>query len=358
MHFILKGRYSGAEILVRDLALHQKANGHEVGILALEPTEDDFIPIRNMLIDQGILWYEPLKSIRRIQRILHVRKYSLLFQPSFVFAHSIIPAFYARSAWIIMPYLAISVLHSANCQDYPKGDLIERFISKRSSAIVGVNKDALEYYNKYIAINKNSLYIPNGVNIDNIFIAKEQRESVRTAYGIGLGTKIIIQVGRIDPVKGQAQTIKAFIRATELGCVNSQLWIIGIVQDAEYSEECKKLAKNKPIHFLGGQSSVANYLAAADLYVMPSKCEAMSVAFVEGLVSGLPIIANEIPSFREHSTQPGVKIINTNNINLYTESIAFELKNARRYIRSIDHLSIQSCAHSYDKLIERLNAER
>ncbi len=60
------------------------------------------------------------------------------------------------------------------------------------------------------------------------------------------------------------------------------------------------------VHFTGYVENVADYLRAADLFVFPSESEAQTLAILETLACGLPILASDIP---------GIKVMVENNVN-------------------------------------------
>lgn len=53
LHLVLAPRLSGAEVLAKDLAIHQQKSGETVGIAALTPQHDDFAALHGELVASG-----------------------------------------------------------------------------------------------------------------------------------------------------------------------------------------------------------------------------------------------------------------------------------------------------------------
>ena len=53
------------------------------------------------------------------------------------------------------------------------------------------------------------------------------------------------------------------------------------------------------VHLLGWRSYAKRYARAFDILTMPSLSEGFSLALMEGMVAGLPVIASDIPAMHE-----------------------------------------------------------
>ncbi|MDX6502018.1 MAG: hypothetical protein QOG23_5278, partial [Blastocatellia bacterium] len=54
LHLVLAPRLSGAEVLAKDLAIHQQKSGEIVGMASLRPQHDDFVMLRRELDGNGV----------------------------------------------------------------------------------------------------------------------------------------------------------------------------------------------------------------------------------------------------------------------------------------------------------------
>jgi glycosyltransferase involved in cell wall biosynthesis len=72
----------------------------------------------------------------------------------------------------------------------------------------------------------------------------------------------------------------------------------------EHVEHCEQslaghLGVSDRIRFLGGGADIRELHAAADVFVMPSLYEGVSIAALEAMGSGLPVIFTEVPGLRD-----------------------------------------------------------
>ena len=72
-------------------------------------------------------------------------------------------------------------------------------------------------------------------------------------------------------------------------------WILGEGPEAEpLQTRISEAGLEEHGLLLGRQTNVADYLAAADLFIMPSRAEGMGIAALEAMAAGVPVIASAV----------------------------------------------------------------
>jgi glycosyltransferase involved in cell wall biosynthesis len=111
------------------------------------------------------------------------------------------------------------------------------------------------------------------------------------------GDLLVTTVGNIRRVKGHDILIKA------AGLIVSQFpkvsfTIAGDVLEEDYFVELQSLIRELNLsdhfHFVGGVTDLSRHLAAADIFVLPSRSEGFSNAIVEAMAASLPVVATDV----------------------------------------------------------------
>lgn len=121
------------------------------------------------------------------------------------------------------------------------------------------------------------------------------------AYSRNSGPFRIINTGRLHPVKGQKYLIEATSILISKG-LEVELVIVG---GGELKQDLNKLAIDKGIGnavslqgFLPAEQ-VAGFLEGADLFVLSSVSEGLSVALMEAMAIGLPVVSTDVNGVSE-----------------------------------------------------------
>jgi glycosyltransferase involved in cell wall biosynthesis len=117
--------------------------------------------------------------------------------------------------------------------------------------------------------------------------------TARAALGIAPGRFVLLSVGNCSEVKNHALLIDALAMLAD----RPWLYLHAGAEQAGAPEraQAQRLGLGERIRFLGPQADVRTLLWAADLYVMPSLFEGMSIAALEALGSGTPCLFAESP---------------------------------------------------------------
>ncbi|WP_162618664.1 glycosyltransferase family 4 protein [Pedobacter yulinensis] len=112
-------------------------------------------------------------------------------------------------------------------------------------------------------------------------------QAVSEKYRRASGTKVLLHVARVSPEKNQEMLIRVVRRFNQEETTCCRLLMIGEVHDLALANKLKTLAAGDVhIEFLGGRSDVADYLAVADIFCLPSLFEGMPISLLEAMSAG------------------------------------------------------------------------
>lgn len=176
------------------------------------------------------------------------------------------------------------------------GRLLERMVKNAflSAAAVRVVSPAVQTYLAQQGIAKERIHvIPTPVNTEVFQTAKE--ESVKRIADQWSGKKIVLYVGRLEPIKNIPLLLEAFKGALEAK-IPTHLLIVG---NGSQKQELKDLAEQlgiaKHVHFAGPKSSeeLAAYYHASTVVALPSDSESLGKVLTEAGVAKRPVVSTK-----------------------------------------------------------------
>lgn len=139
--------------------------------------------------------------------------------------------------------------------------------------------------------------IPNG--IVPVDLSGFDRDEIRKEMGFEEDDLVLISVGRLVYQKAHEYLVSA-MPAVLKGAPNTKVAVCGDgVLRADLEKQIRYLRLEKAINLLGVQPNVTKYLAAADVFVLPSRWEGLPIALLEAMSAGLPIIATRVEGVDE-----------------------------------------------------------
>lgn len=133
-----------------------------------------------------------------------------------------------------------------------------------------------------------------GVDVERFHPNPDVRQTERAAAGTPASNMVFLYVGRLAREKGVFDLLAAFSGvAAKNGDV--ELWMVGPDEDG-LLPQLEKLAGRRGgrVRWMGATSQPERYMAAADIFVLPSYREGFGSVIIEAAACGIPSIAYRI----------------------------------------------------------------
>lgn len=226
-----------------------------------------------------------LRSARRLRRIIRLEKVDL------VHAHLFQSTLVARLATPRSVPL-IFTLHNLLSKDAFEVNRLsvwaEKLTYKKRHVIIGVSREAIADYDKWIGVKGESHVLYNG--IEEKFFSAEYHPRMDLA-----GQFRLVAVGALRRQKNYETLLEAFRLLKDIP-VSLDIYGSGDLKDA-LQERID--ADQLNVSLKGRVLNIERVLAGYDAYIMPSLFEGYGIAPMEAMATGLPVLLSDIPVFRE-----------------------------------------------------------
>ncbi len=295
-------KVGGAQTLEVVFAREMLRHGHRVKVISLSSPEIHS-PIYQELQQLEVeVTNIPLRSLadlwrtRRIEAELRVSGAQLIHtQLNYANIHGSLAAH-----WAGIP--SVASLHNASVHLYSykpyRTKLETRALTRYSRRIIACGHTVARVQQPRFQ-DKNLDVIPNPVPDLPKISAKQKQQARREFLANGKGL-LMISVGRLIPEKGYSDLIEAFAQARPNLLQPAMLLIAGRGPwRAELQSQIDQNGLTDYIQLLGERTDVPALLAASDLYISSSHYEGQSLAVLEAMLSGLPLIATDVGDNRQ-----------------------------------------------------------
>ncbi len=337
----------GAEKLLLDSIPKYNDQGISMDLLLLDGYDTPFLKILKeqskrviYTLGKGSV-YNPLHIFKIIK---YLKKYDIVHVHLF-------PALYWTALAKLLSFSKVTLVFTEHSTSNKRRKfyfrLFDRLIYKNYHIIITISKEVDILIKKHLGFKSSKFnLINNGVDIDKINTAKASNSS---DFDISNSEKIIVQVSSFRYPKDQ----KTLIRSLPYISKPVKLLLVG---EGPLLEECKILAEELEIEdhvlFLGVRMDVPELLKMADIVVLSSYYEGLSISCIEALASGSPLIASDVPGISQIVKGAGV-LFPVGGVESLAEEINKLLSNKEYYSDIVDRCLIRAKQYSLDSMIEK-----
>lgn len=168
--------------------------------------------------------------------------------------------------------------------------LVEKILSRYTDTLITINQEDYEcalhkfYAKKCIKVD--------GVGVDTSKFVVSRTDFLRTELALKQNSLILLSVGELIKRKNHIAIIKSLSKHKDVDLIYA---VAGEGKLRKWlSKMINKFGLNGRVFLLGYRSDINALCNSADVFVLPSIHEGLSVALMEAMACGLPVVASQI----------------------------------------------------------------
>ncbi|GGN38558.1 MULTISPECIES: glycosyltransferase [Marinomonas] len=328
LHVITSPCGGGAEVLVRELVL--RMNDSDVQSMAVyfntgsECAKDLTLKVNESSLNVG---FRDPKAVFLLRSF--IKKQLKMHKTLIVHAHLTWPMLFVPLAAIGLPVKVVFTEHATSNRrrKYPLLRFIERFLYSRFEKVVCISEGTKIALDKWLGskLAKKNDVILNGSRLYSVKARVCPNNVVN-----------FVSIGALIEYKGFDRSISALAKW------HNKNWHYTIVGEGGERKNLETLIKDldlsDKIKLIGWSDQIEHHLHSADMQLVPSKFEGFGLVAVEGMSTGLPIVAANVSGLNEVLANAGQSVFLVNNPDSYSDwlhAIELGLESLQGDIRKI-----------------------
>ena len=169
---------------------------------------------------------------------------------------------------------------------------VERWLARYTDVLITINKEDYERAkSKFKA--KRVEYIPGvGIDLEKFDTVEIDRALKRSQLGLPKDAFVVLSVGELNKNKNHEVVIRAIAKIDN---PNIHYIICGQGNlDGYLRNLSKELGVENQVHLLGFRKDIPEICKISDVFAFPSYREGLSVALMEAMANGLPVVCSNI----------------------------------------------------------------
>ncbi|MDA8145138.1 MAG: N-acetyl-alpha-D-glucosaminyl L-malate synthase BshA [Thermaerobacter sp.] len=295
--------YGGSGVVATELGCQLARRGHQVHFISydypfrLDDCREN-VAYHEVSVPSYYLFKYPPYLLSLASKLLEVASYEHL---DVLHVHYALP--HAVSAFLAKqmhpgPLAVVTTLHGTDItlagREPSLAPLVVLAI-RESDAVTAVSHYLVQATREHFPVERPIEWVPNFVDGDKY----RPRGDLQLRARLGEpGERLLLHVSNFRPVKRLEAVVEIFARVQVR--LPSRLLLVGDGPDCPRARErAAALGVADRVHFLGSQERVEELMAAADLFLLPSREESFGLAALEAMACGLPVVASRVGGLPE-----------------------------------------------------------
>ena len=213
-----------------------------------------------------------------------------------------------KKPYVVCPAGALPIFGRSKLIKTSYNSVVGKNIVRNASRCIAIAPNEFVHFEGY-GVSKNSVsIIPNGICPEEYLIKNDI--AFRQAYGLP-DVPFLLFVGRLNPIKGPDILLRAFCAIKD----KFPHHLVFAGPDGGMMENLKTIARRENIgdrvHFVGYLAGARKSMAyhAAELLVIPSRSEAMSIVVLEAGAAATPVLITDQCGFNDIAQMGGGLVV-------------------------------------------------
>jgi len=303
-HVVGDSAFGGGSMVILALMKTVRDSGYDVSVIATDPKFCRHAQELGVnVVELECIWRD-IRPHRDLVGLLRLKRHFDSEHYDIVHTHTSKAGFVGR----IAAYLAgvRAVIHTAHGFSFHEGTrglalLFQVFLERIAGVCCHRIATVSEFHRdwarrlKFARVDK-IVSVPNGVPDPGLPSAMP-RSSVRIELGLDTGDVLVLSASRLAAGKGLEHLVESAALLVEQGRRNVLFAVAG---SGPFEGTLRSLVEERgleaTVRILGFRSDISDLLAAADIVVLPSEREGLSIALLEGLAAGKAMVLSSIGS--------------------------------------------------------------
>lgn len=293
-------KIAGTAMATKALAEHLVARGHQVMVLVTTTCPPEKQP-QIEEADYELVWLPkwPVRGIGILWRVLQTLKHARRFRPQLIQGQAVSCGLVAA---VVGKWLNIPSLCYAQGYDVYQASRWQKRTEIRwgclwPDRLLAVTRNLADAIRQVVG-GRPLQIMPHAFTMPEDC---PSRESARHGFELTENMPVVFSVGRLEVFKGHDVLLQAWpdiLRHQP----QARLWIAGSGSCREsLQQQAQMLGIEDSVSFAGhlAADEVHVLMAAADLFVLPSRSEPFGIVLLEAMAHGLPVVASNVGGIPE-----------------------------------------------------------